>query len=74
MSRFGKIRHIVQEEVEQAGLERKTLETNQMRKDFDIVAEKIRLTVQEYVKCNNVKWTQEAFLRPIHIEKGNVAR
>lgn len=43
LAKFGKICHIVQEEVEQAGLERKTLWTNQVRKDFDILAEKIRL-------------------------------
>lgn len=51
MAKFGKICHIVQEVVEQAGLERKTLWTNQMRKDFDILAEKIRLTVQEHVNA-----------------------
>lgn len=69
LSRFSKIRHIVQDEVEQAGLGWKTLGTNQMRKE-----EKIRMTLQKHVKCNNAKWTQEAFLRLIHIEKGNVAR
>ena len=74
ISRFMKIREIVQNEAEEAGLGRKTLGTNQMRKELDRLAEQIRLRVQKHIKCSNVKWTQEALLRLIHIEKGNVAR
>ncbi|MCJ1348828.1 hypothetical protein MMC31_007061 [Peltigera leucophlebia] len=74
LSRFMKIREIVKKEVEEAGLGKKTLGTNQMRKELDTLAEQIRLRVQKHIKCNNVKWTQEVLLRLIHIEKGNVAR
>lgn len=74
LSRFVKIWEIVQKEVEQAGLGRKTLGTNQMRKELDRLAEEIRLTVQKHIKCSDFKWTQEALLRLIHIEKWNVAR
>lgn len=65
---------MVQEEVLQAGLGTRTLGANQMRKGLDILAEKIRVTVQKHLKCSDVKWTQVAFLRLVHIEKGNVAR
>lgn len=30
--------------------------------------------MQKYIKCSNVKWTQEALLRLIHIKKRNVAQ
>ena len=74
LSRFMKIREIVKKEVEEAGLGKKTLGTNQMRNELDILAEQIKLRVQKHIKCNNVKWTQEALLRLIHIEKKNVAQ
>ena len=74
LARFMKIREIVQKEAEEAGLGKKTLGTNQMRKELDTLAEQIRLRVQKHIKSNDVKWTQEALLRLIHIEKGNVAR
>ena len=73
LARFMKIREIVQKEAEEAGLGKKTLETNQMRKELDTLAKQIRLRVQKHIKSNNVKWTQEALLRLIHIEKANVA-
>lgn len=45
-----------------------------MRKELDRLAEQIRLKVQKHIKCSDGKWTQEALLRLIHIEKGNVAQ
>ena len=72
LARFMKIREIVQKKTEEAGLGKKTLGTNQMRKEFDTLAEQIKLRVQKHIKFNDVKWTQEALLRLIHIEKGNV--
>lgn len=45
-----------------------------MRKKLNRLAEQIKLRVQKYIKCNNIKWTQEALLWLIHIEKGDVAR
>lgn len=74
MSRLTKILQIVQEEVEQADLGTRTLGMNQMRRELDRLAEKIRITVEKHLKCSNIAWAKEAFLRLIHIEKGNVAR
>ncbi len=74
LERFSKIREIVQTEAEEAGLGKKTLGTNQMRKELDNLAEKIRERVKKHINNNNVTWTREALLRLIYIEKKNVAR
>ncbi len=74
LERFSKIREIVQIEAEEAGLGKKTLGTNQMRKELDNLAEKIRERVKKHINNDDVTWTREALLRLIHIEKGNVAR
>ncbi len=74
LERFSKIREIVQTEVEKGGLGKKTLGTNQMRKEFDNLAEKIREKGKKHINNDDVTSTREALLRLIHIEKGNVAR
>ncbi len=53
---------------------RKTLGTNQMRKELDNLAEKIRERVKKHINDDDVTWTREALLRLIYIEKGNVVR
>ena len=73
LARFMKIREIVWKKAEEACLGKKILGTNQKRKKLNILAEKIKLRVQKYIKSNDIMWTQEALLRLIHIEKGNVA-
>lgn len=50
------------------------LETNQMRKKFDNLVEKIRKRVKKHIKNNDVTWTKEALLKLIHIEQRNVAK
>lgn len=54
LERFSKIQDIVQTEVEEAGLGKKTLETNQMRKKFDNLAEKIRKRVEKHINSNDI--------------------
>ncbi len=72
--RFSKIREIVQKQAEEACLGKKTLETNQMRKELDNLAEKIRERVKKHINNDNVIWARKALLRLIHIENRNVAR
>ncbi len=68
------IRKIVQIEAEEAGLEKKTLKTNQMRKELDNLTEKIRERVKKHIYNDDMTWTREALLRLIHIKKGNMIR
>ena len=68
LERFLKIQEIVQIKVKEAYLGEKTLKTNQMRKEFDNLVEKIRERVKKYINNNNVTWTREALLRLIHIK------
>lgn len=52
---------------------KETLRTNQMMKELDNLAEKIRNNLKKYMKNNNGTWTKEALLKLIYIEKRNVA-
>ncbi len=54
LKRFSKIREIVQIEAKEAGLGKKTLGTNQMRKELDNLAEKIRERVKKHINNDNV--------------------
>lgn len=55
LSRFMKMRKIVQNKAEKANLGRKILRINQMRKNLNRLAEQIMLRVQKHMKCSNVK-------------------
>lgn len=41
--------------VEEAGLGKKTLETNQMKKDLNKLAKQIKLRVEKYIKYRDIK-------------------
>ncbi len=56
-------------EVEEAGLGKKILKTNQMRKKLDNLAKKIRERVEKHKNNSNVTWTKKALLRLIYIKK-----
>lgn len=71
---FAKLHEIIQTEAKKAGLGKRMLETNQMRKEFDNLVEKIRKRVKKHIKNNNMTWTRKALLRLIHIEQRNVAK
>lgn len=60
---------IVQTEVEEAGLGKKILETNQIKKKFDNPVEKIKKKIEKYINNNNVTWIRGVLLRLIYIEK-----
>ncbi len=62
LKRFSKIWEIVQTEAEEASLGKKTLGTNQMRKESDYLAEKIRERVKKHINNNNVTLIREALL------------
>ena len=74
LERFSKIREIVQIEMEEVNLRKKTLETNEMRKELNNLVEKIRKRVKKYISNNNMTWTRKTLLKLIDIEKKNVAR
>ena len=74
LERFSKIREIVQIEAEKAGLRKKTLRTNQIKKELDNLIEKIKERVKKHIKNDNMTWTREALLKLIHIEKRNLAK
>lgn len=57
MSRLVKIPEIVKKKVEEVGLRRKTMGTNQMKKELDSLADQSRLKVQKHIKYSNLKWT-----------------
>lgn len=50
-----KIQEIVQNKAEKAALKRKTLRTNQIKKEFDRLAEQINLRIQKHIKYSDVK-------------------
>lgn len=54
LERFAKLREIVQTKAKKVGLGKKMLKTNQMRKKFDNLVEKIRKRVKKYIKNNKV--------------------
>ncbi len=53
---------------------KKTLETNEMRKELDNLTEKRRKRVKKHINNDDMTWTKEALLRLIHIKKRNMAR
>ena len=54
LERFSKIWEIMQTEAEEANLGKKTLGTNQMKKKFDNLAEKIREKMKKHINNNNI--------------------
>ena len=50
------------------------LGTNQIRKELNNLAKKIRKRVKKHININNVTWIRKFLLKLIYIEKKNVAR
>ena len=74
LERFSKIREIVQIEAKDAGLGKKTLKTNQMKKELNNLTEKIKERIKKYINNDDVTYTREVLLKLICIEKRNVVR
>lgn len=55
LSKFMKIRKIVQNKTEEVGLGKKLLKTNQMKKEFYRLVEQDKLKMQKYIKCIDIK-------------------
>ena len=69
LEKFLKIKKIVQIEAEKTSLGKKTLETNQMRKEFNNLTKKIKERIEKYINKYNLTWTRIALLRLIYIKK-----